>query len=276
MAVDAATMAAEAATQTGESTAAPTDGGQAEATTGAEDMWARVLELDPDELIRRNPRLQGKLGAMAQQQSQRATQEAEARYNEQIATAREAQRVAEERSTRRRLAETDPDALAAKVIADEARAEWQEQQKTLLDTQRGEMSRAIATRLDAFYNKPIFKETWEAATPDQRTKLSWTNYREIDDFFEAAAEIISDHRSEKKAEVLAQKRLEALQKEHAVEAVKAEAANGRADLNLDGLSTGEHIFSQSEIKANVGNSDWRKANLSKVNAQAAAGLIRQD
>jgi hypothetical protein len=197
--------------------------------------------------------------------------------NEQrLAQAREAERIANERAERRRLAENDPDALAARVLAEEARAEFQEQQRQLLERQRGEMSRALADRLDRFQTRPIFMEAWESATPEERKKLDWTNYREIDDFFADAAEVISEYRASKKAEALAQKKLEAARKEGAIENVKAEAAGGRADLNLDGMSTGEHIFSESEIRANIGNAAWRKANMSKINQQAAAGLIRQD
>lgn len=284
MAVDAADMveataqpaaeAAEAAAPPVESTAEQAAGAQ------AEDIWARVSELDPEELIRKNPRLQGKLGALAQQQAQRARQEAEADYQRQIAEQREAARIAEERATKRRLAQDDPDALAARIQAELAQQEYQEQQQRLLEVQRGEMSRALADRLDKFQAKPIFLEAWNEADAETRQKLSWTNYREIDDFFEAAAEIIADHRSNKKsaakAEELANKRLEALQKERAVEGVKAEAADGRADLGLDGVSTGDHIFSESEIRANIGDAAWRKANISKINAQAQAGLIRPD
>jgi hypothetical protein len=278
MAVDAATMA-EATTQADTTvTAAPPSEVTADtsADAAAEDIWAKVLELDPEELIRKNPKLQGKLGALAQLLGQRYAQETSQRYEQQIAEGRERERIANERAERKRLAENDPDALAARVLADEARTEFQEQQRQLLERQRSEMSRSLATRLDAFTQKPIFAEAWEAATPDERKKLDWTNYREIDDFFADAAEVISEHRASKKADALSAKRLEAARKESAIEGVKAEAANGRADLNLDGMSTGEHIFSESEIRANIGNAAWRKANLSKINQQAAAGLIRQE
>jgi len=277
MAVDATEMVEATAQST--DVAPPTEATvEAAGTTAAslEDIWARVAELDPEELIRKNPRLQGKVGALAQQQAQRARQEADAAYNARI----EAARVAEERATMRRLADTDPDALAVRIQADLARTEYQEQQTRLLEAQQAEMSRSLAERLDKFYSKPIFVEAWNEASPADREKLKWANYREIDEFFEAAAEVIAEHRSNKKAEskaeALATKRLEALQKASAVDGVKAEAAGGRADLNLDGLSGGDHIFSESEIRANIGNSAWRKANLSKINAQAAAGLVRPD
>lgn len=281
MAVDAAEMVEATAQPAAAEPAAPPVESTAEvAAAAAEDIWARIADLDPEELIRKHARLQGKVGALAQQQAQRARQEAERQYQEQIAAQREAARIAEERATKRRLATEDPDALAARIQAELAQQEYQEQQQRLLEAQRGEMSRALAERLDKFQSKPIFLEAWNEADAETRQRLSWTNYREIDDFFEAAAEVISEHRANKKAvakaEELASKRLEALQKERAVEGVKAEAADGRADLGLDGVSTGEHIFSESEIRANIGNPAWRKANLSKVNAQAQAGLIRPD
>lgn len=277
MAVDATEMVEATAQSTDvapptEATVEPT----AAAAPSVEDIWARVAELDPEELIRKNPRLQGKVGALAQQQAQRAKAEAEAAYNARM----EAARIAEERATMRKLATEDPDALALRVQADIARTEYQEQQNRLLEAQQAEMSRSLAERLDRFQSKPIFLEAWNEVTPAEREKLKWTNYREIDEFFEAAADVIAEHRSAKKAEAkaeaLAAKRLEALQKERAVEGVKAEAAGGRADLNLDGLSSGDHIFSESEIRANIGNAAWRKANLAKVNAQAQAGLVRPD
>lgn len=275
MAVDAAAMAD--ATVQAETPAAPVEATAEDTAAAAEAaFWARLEGLDPDEVIRKAPRIQGKVGALAQQQGQKAEREAEARYQQALADAREAARIANERETRVGLAKSDPDALAAKVLADEAAAEYREQQDRLLEAQRGEMSRSLAAKLDAFHSKAIFREAWDAATPEQRSKLSWTNYREIDDFFEAAAEVISDHRAEKKADALAAKRLEALKKDAGIEGIKAEAAGGRADLNLDGMSTGEHIFSQSEIQANIGNAAWRKANISKINQQAAAGLIRND
>lgn len=276
MSVDAAQMA-EATQATGvlsDATAAPTEA-TAESTTNTDDaFWARLAEVDPDEVIRRSPKVQGKVGALAQQQTQKAVRDTDARYQTQIAEAREATRVAEERATRRRLAEQDPDALAAKILADTALEEYQENQTKLLQAQRGEMSRALADRLDKFQAKPIFMEAWTDATPEQKKRLDWTQYKEIDDFFEAAAEVISDHRSEKKADALATKRLEAMRKEGTIEGIKADAAAGGADLNLDGMSAGSHIFSEAEIKANIGNSAWRKANIAAINQQAAAGLIR--
>lgn len=277
MAVDATEMVEATAQST--DVAPPTEATvetTAAAAAPVEDIWARVAELDPEELIRKNPRLQGKVGALAQQQAQRARAEADAAYNARM----EAARIAEERATMRKLATEDPDALALRVQADIARTEYQEQQNRLLEAQQAEMSRSLAERLDRFQSKPIFLEAWNEVTPAEREKLKWTNYREIDEFFEAAADVIAEHRSAKKAEAkaeaLAAKRLEALQKERAVEGVKAEAAGGRADLNLDGLSSGDHIFSESEIRANIGNAAWRKANLAKVNAQAQAGLVRPD
>lgn len=280
MAVDAADMVEATAQPAAVAEVAPPSEATVD-TAGAaaatlDDIWARVAELDPEEMIRKNPRLQGKVGALAQQQAQRARAESDAAHNARM----EATRVADERATMRRLAQEDPDALALRVQADLARTEYQEQQQRLLDAQQSEMSRSLAERLDRFQSKPIFLEAWNEVTPADRERLKWTNYREIDEFFEAAADVIAEHRSEKKsaakAETLAVKRLEALQKERAIDGVKAEAADGRADLNLDGMSSSDHIFSESEIRANIGNAAWRKANLSKINAQAQIGAVRSD
>jgi len=280
MAVDAAAMtdtatnqATEAPAGTDGATGAPS-GGAGAAAAPEIDIWAEVSKLDPDELIRRYPSLQGKVGSLAQQQAQRQI----AAYQQTVDAQTRQEREAAERAEMRRLAQDNPDALAQRIQTDLIAKEYQEQQQRLLDAQQNEMRRAVAERLDRVMAKPIFQEVWNNSSPEVRAKLSWTSYNELDDFFEAANDIISDYRADKKAdekaEKLAKSRLEALQKEGAVEGVKTDATAGGADLNLDGLSTGDHIYTQQEIAANMHDPAWRKANMPKVNAQYQQGLIR--
>ncbi len=277
MAVDAAAMAAAtesgAAPASANTEATPT---APEAAAPAIDVWAEALKLDPDELVRRYPALQGKVGALAQQQSQRAMQEYRQQQEAQAASAAEATK----RAQLKDLAARDPDALALRVQTDLITQEYQEQQNRLLEAQQGEMQRALASRLDRVMQTKGFQEVWAESDEATRAKLSWTNYREMDEFFEAANDIIAEHRAERradaKAEKLFEKRQAALKAEGAIDGVKSDAADGGAGLNLDGLSGADHIFSVSEIRANQTDPAWRKANLAKINLQYRAGLIRPD
>lgn len=254
------------------SPATPTDVTQAPPEQQQDDIWARVAELDLDELIRRNPRLQGKVGSLAQQQSQKAISEYQSR------AVREAEERAAEahRAELLDLARNNPDALAERVAADIAK-------QTVEERTRSQTARAIeaehtklANELNAFYRKPIVEEVWGNADAETRAKLTWTNYDTVTDFLEAAAEVLSEYRSEKKsaakAEELAKKRFEAMMKEANIEKVKTDAESAKADLNLDGLSSGTRIFTREEIKA-MPLEEYRK-HKTAIRAQVAAGYVR--
>jgi hypothetical protein len=286
MGEDANSTESSAATQPTEGTASPsTETGsvatQEAAPTAAEsapeantedEIWARLSELDPDEVIRRNPKLQGKVGSLAQQQAQRAlAQRDQERMAEMAQQARQ-----RERAELRRLAEENPDALAARVVADTARAEMAERDRSLAAQAVDREHQKLAGELNALYQKPIIREIWEQADEATRSKLNWTNYDSIPDFMDAASDVISDYRAEKKAgakaEELAKKRFEAYQKDQKVEAVKSDAATTASDLNLDGLSSGTRIFTRAEIKAM--SLDEYNQHQSAILAQSRAGYIQ--
>lgn len=242
-------------------------------TTQLDDaFWARLSEIDPDEIIRRNPRVQGKVGALAQRQSDQARRQAEQEFQGQLASIRDARATEDERARLRQLATTDPDKLAEATLTKLAMDEFNDTQRKMLSDQQAQMSQALAGQLNRFYERPLFQEVWEQADADTRAKLSWTNYQDIPSFFEAAAEIITDFRSEKKASTLANKRLEALQKDAKLSQVTADADAGQPGANLDGLSNAGHVFTQAEVSA-MDMPTFSK-NKSVINAQYAAGLIR--
>ncbi len=281
---DDATSTESAATTLTEGTAPPAtaqgDGASSEATpTVAEteaastevDIWAKLSELDPDELIRRNPRLQGKVGSLAQQQAQRLASEIEQKNAARIAAQAEASRRAE----LRRLAEENPDALATRVVADLAQQEREERERASITRTTESLHQQLAQELNSFYDRAIVKEVWEHATPEMKQKLTWTNYNDIPSFLEAASDIISDYRAEKKsttkAEELAKKRYEAMVKEAQLAAVKSDAESG-TDLNLDSMSSGTKIFTRQEIR-DMSLEEYRK-HKTTIAAQRAAGLIK--
>ena len=261
-----ATTQAEGAAQV----AAPTE---AEATPASpEDIWAKVAELDLDELIRRNPRLQGKVGSLAQQQSQRAISEFQTRQTAELAE--QAKRT--ERAELARLAREDPDALAARVVTDLAKTEFEENNRSQAARAVEAEHTKLANELNALYEKPIVKELWDQADADTRAKMTWTNYNTISEFMEVMSDVISDYRAEKKvgtkAEELAKKRFEAMVKESKIEGVKSDAETAASDLNLDGLSSSEHIYTPAEIAA-MTLEEYRQVK-TKIRAQAAAGYIK--
>jgi hypothetical protein len=256
--------------------AAPTGGEAAPASQdNADDIWAKVLELDPEELIRKYPKLQGKVGSLAQQQTQREIQRLNSEWEQRRTADLEERAKQQRRAELRQLATSDPDALAARVVTDLTQEELQDRDRRRIAQVREEHYQQLAGELNSFYRKPIVEEVWAQADADTRAKLTWTNYNDIPSFLEAAADIISDYRSEKKAsakaESLAKQRLEALQKEAKIEAVQADA-QGKTDLNLDGLSSGTRIFTRAEIQA-MSLEEYRK-NASAIMAQSRAGYIK--
>lgn len=257
------------------SEATPTGSDSAAAASEENDIWAKLAELDPEEIIRRNPRLQGKVGSLAQQQAQREAQRLRSEWEQQRTA--EANRRAEQakRERLRQLAEADPDRLATEVVADLARTEQEERERERLAQTQNQLHAQLAQELNSFYQRPIVQEIWKQADAETQQKLNWTNYDDIPSFLEAAADIVSEFKAEKKvstkAEELAKKRFEALVKESKIESVKADAEQ-TTDLNLDSRFNGQKIFTREEIKA-MPLEEYRK-NKSAIRAQVAAGLIK--
>lgn len=95
------------------------------------DIWGRVSELDADELIRKHPKLAGKLGDLANKQARQLAAAEKERW-EQDQQKRLAEREAEELD---QLAESDPYALAERVLEKRAK-EKAEQDKQQAEVQR--------------------------------------------------------------------------------------------------------------------------------------------
>lgn len=77
----------------------------AEQPRATEDIWQRIPELDPDELVRKHPRLAGKVGELADKLSRREREKLRAEIQAEIEA-----RIEEER--RRKLRDEDPLAFA--------------------------------------------------------------------------------------------------------------------------------------------------------------------
>jgi len=95
---------------------APSDGSAPVEETP--DPYAKVVELDPDELIRRHPKLQGKLGQLAQSQAQRLAQQEAQRL---AAQQRDQEEIREIQQRRQRLDDLldQGDTLAAQDVREE-------------------------------------------------------------------------------------------------------------------------------------------------------------
>lgn len=253
------------ATASGTATETPAEG-----TSADDDRWAWLDGVDPDELIRKLPKLQGKVGARAQQQAEKiATERIDKLQADQRATQQQAAETAE-REERQRLARENPDALAEKILADEAAREERALEQQRFVEQQNQMAQHIETELNAVYSRPAVKALMDSGDEATRNRLNWRNYRTFAEFVEGVGEALTDHRANAKAEELAKARLEAMQRDGQAGRFRTEGAGG-ADLGLSGGVPGGRLFTREEI-ADMPLDEYRK-HKGAIAQQAAAGLI---
>lgn len=236
------------------------------------DPYAAIADLDPDELLRRHPRLQGKLGALAQQQAQRQVAQLQA---QQQAAAQAAAAEAEERMRLQNwshLAEQDPGQLSQEIGNYQRQQEIQRQQSAQIDQARAQMAQELTNQFNAVYSQPeiqqVIAETKDPAILEQ---LDWRRYPNVASYITATARVVGQHYAAREGDRLANERLEALRRSQSAQRFAGEAANGVGQ-TVAGAPVGGHIFSEDELKA-MSVEDWRK-HKAEVERQRQNGTLR--
>jgi hypothetical protein len=234
------------------------------------DPYASVADLDVDELIRRHPKLQGKIGALSQKQALAEIQ----RLTRQRQMEQEAQMERARREELRQLARNDPDRLAEVVQRDLRKEDVQARERELWMRFQRETGGQLESQFNEFYQRPIVKEVWAKTDDATRAKLDWRNYDSVGEWAEAAADVLAEHKADSKA----RKRVEAATKSGRVEAMAGEASEG-VDLGLGGMVEGGRRFRRSEIDPKspnyMGRDLWRR-NAKAIEYQIDHGLLVQD
>jgi hypothetical protein len=225
---------------------APTESAApAGAPTQPEDIWQKLAELDPDELLRRHPRLAGKVGEIADRLYRRRLMEEERRRQEE---------------EKRRLREEDPFRYV------ELEKQQEEEQQRLAQ---------LVAEIDTNVLGRLFAE---APEPVQR-KLSGKSYLHLPPYEARVAylkDLLDAWREHEMTERLTQERQrlsrelrEALRKELLGE------LNGRepAPDTTGGAPAGGFI-TQEEWDRHRHDPAWRRANRERINASIARGYIR--
>lgn len=237
---------------------------------GSDDIWERVTALDPDELVKKHPRLAGRLGTMSQKQAEKLAEQHVAQYRQQEAQRLAAEAVQREQQERIRLAREDPDRLAEQVLAEAAQHSQASERAQLWQQYEAETRNRLQAQINAIYDKPGVKALWESGDDALRKRLDYRTYKDFTDFVEGVADAIADHRAGTKADSLAKARLEALQADRQTEQFRRDGARA-ADLGLGGGPPAGHVFTREEI-ARMDTPTYRKYK-SAIYEQEAAGLI---
>lgn len=221
------------------------------------DIWARLAEVDPDELIQNHPRLQGKLGALAQKQAQKDLERFKSDWQQEQDRKQAAAEAKRKRDELTHLAQTDSEALAKRWMEtateddynDFLNAKYQEWERGALGKYNAEIM--------ALYQDEEVREAFEAADDATKAKMWWENYQgqgSLAKLTKAITEVVADRRAEKRAEARAEElyraRAEAARRDGAAEAAARDAAEqGRPDLNLSSGVPGGRIFSNADVAA---------------------------
>ncbi len=214
-------------------------------------FWGRVAELEPDEVIRRNQRVSGRVGQLAQEQAHKALRE-------------QTERAERETQTQlRRLMDEDPDAY---VEAQRRITAQQESQARQVQTE--------ATVLQSIDQK-VLLDLFNKAPEDVRKKLSGKQYVDADPYVARSAYLsdLIDARVEARLEEAVQKAHDKWEREEAP-ANRAEALSrtvGREpSVDLGGGRSGGN-YTRTELE-NMPASDLIKIpNWEKVLEKVRAG-----
>ncbi len=243
---------------------------QATTTASQPDIWEQVNSLDPDELVKRHPRLAGRLGTMSQKQAQRLADEQVNAYRQQEAQRIAAEQFQRDQQERIRLAREDPDRLAQQVLA-EAAEHSQASERAQVWQQYEQATRAkLQSQIDAIYEEPEVKELWESGDDALRKRLDYRSYPDFTKFSVGVAKALAEAYASKKGEELARVRLEALQADSKTQQFRRDGA-AVTDLGLGGGPPAGHVFTREEI-ARMDTATYRKYK-SAIYEQESAGLI---
>jgi hypothetical protein len=136
-----------------------------------EELDALLQRLDPREIIRRHPGVQGSLGALAQKQ---ARELAAKELEEQRRRERELQDQQEEEELVR-LAEENPEAAARGFAERTARKRSQNSNVAREQSIREEYGAMLDSEMNAIYETPIMRELANSMTDEQIVRLWWKN-----------------------------------------------------------------------------------------------------
>lgn len=249
-------------------TSAPSDAAQAE-----QDPYALLSTLDPDELIRRHPKLQGKLGALAQQQAQKQAQAQIDAFRAEQARLQQIQQEQAKLAELEALARQDPESpLSQKVLTDTTMTRAQQQRQQEWQKLQADMAQGIRRELEAVLTQPEVVELYQRGDENVRKRLDFNNYGSMKEFIIGVGKVLAEAEVEAKAEELASARLKAKE----ASAKIAAATNGaeRPDLGLGSGAPNSRVFSRSDIKR-MSRAEFA-ANEAEIDRQAAAGLIIDD
>ncbi len=215
------------------------------APTQPEDIWQKLADLDPDELLRRHPRLAGKVGEIADRLYRRRLMEEERRRQEE---------------EKRRLREEDP----FKYVEMEKQQEEEQQRLARLVA---EIDTNVLYRLFAEAPEPVQK----ALAGKSYAHLSPYEARVayLRDLFTAWQEHALTERLSQEKQRLARELREALRKE-----VLSEVNGREPPPDVGGGNTVSGLITQEEWERHRHDPAWRRANRQRINESLARGLIR--
>ncbi len=238
------------------------------------DPYVLSADIDIDELLRRNPKLQGKVGQAVQRQTAAEVQRlARERQVEQESLKERARR-----AELRELARNNPDQLAQETLKDLRTQEVKDREQELWKKFQKETGGQLEQQFNDFYLQPDVKAFWDSTDDATRRRLDWRNYDSVGQWNAVAADLLSDFKAEKLAETRAKARIEAAEKSSRVEAMAGEASEG-VDLGLGGMVSGGRTFRLSEITPGhpnfMGRENWKK-HASAIEYQVDHGLLVRD
>jgi hypothetical protein len=238
------------------------------------DPYVLSADIDIDELLRRNPKLQGKFGQAVQRgtnaEVQRLARERQAEDEAKMAQARLIEK--------RELARNNPDKLAQETLRELREEEVKTREQDLWKKFQKETGGQLEQQFNDFYLQPDVKSLWDSTDDATRRRLDWRNYDSVGQWNAVAADILADFKAEKLAEVRAKRMIEAAEKSSRVEAMAGEASEG-VDLGLGGMVSGGRQFKLSEITPGhpnfMGREAWKK-HASAIEYQVDNGLLIRD
>ncbi len=273
---DGAAGAAAGAAATGETAnAAPPAGANAEtsATTSSADdaFWERLSAADPDELVKRHPRLAGRIGTLSQKQAERLTAQQMEQYRTEQAKLAAADLYRREQEERVRLAREDPDQLAERVLAEVAEQGRESERAQHWAQYQQVTNQRLQAQIDAIYESPEIKALWESGSDEIRKQLDYRNYPDFTQFSIGVAKAYAADQVGKRGEEVAKARLEAIQADTKTAQFRRDGA-AAADLNLTGGPNPGHVYTREEI-ARMDTATYRK-HKAAIYQQEADGLIQ--
>ncbi len=282
---DAPALPAQEATgASGEPPAASDDAAApATETPHPDDIWTQIAAADPDEIMRRHPKLQGKFGRAVQTQAEKRLADERARLEAALTEQITARLAAEQEQARlRELRDSDPYAYVEAQKAQEAQAAEQRQRQQAAIVQEYQRLQALKARLEQGA-QPLVAKMPEAVlakyasktydgTPDQGY-VAFLNEAIPDSFEHIRAEAYAQGARE--AEARLRKELEpAIRKQ-----VLSETNGAETTPDTGGGGAGGGPMTQDEFNQHFAGRPAllrQGGNLARYRAGRQAGLITYD